>query len=79
MNPAIPAQQASRRSLASPLESLDRDLSALERELEELQPLLGKKNAPPQAARLAKRLSVEIVRLKQRREVLKSLWSESRQ
>jgi hypothetical protein len=61
---------------ASMLETLDRDLRALEGELEQLGPFL-KENAVPQAIALARRLRGEIVRLQHSREVLKALSHRS--
>ncbi|MBI3860949.1 MAG: M56 family metallopeptidase [Planctomycetia bacterium] len=59
------------QSVRQMLAALDRDLAALEAELLELQPLLHKAGAAPQAARLAARLNSEVAKLKQRRELLK--------
>ncbi len=70
------AAQRTPDDAASLWESLDRDLLALENELEQLGPLL-KENAAPQAEALAKKLRREIVRLQHRREVLKALSRKS--
>jgi len=59
------------------LESLDRDLNGLESELHELEPLLLKENASSSVTRLAGRLRLEIVQLKQRREALRMHWKKS--
>jgi beta-lactamase regulating signal transducer with metallopeptidase domain len=61
---------------ASMIEAIDSDLMALASDLEQLGPLL-RENAAPRAVALAKRLRGEIVRLQQRREVLKALWRKS--
>src|SRR5262249_8915764 len=53
------------------LQSLDRDLSGLEHELAELEPLLAREYTPPQVSALAQRLHAEIVKLKKRRDVLR--------
>ena len=68
------AQQVDTES-ASLLNALDDDLMALERELEQLGPLLHANAAPPAVA-LASRLRNEIVQLQQRREALQALWQK---
>jgi Zn-dependent protease with chaperone function len=57
--------------LTALLQSLDRDLSGLERDLGELEPLLAKENTPPQVSALAKRLHAEIAQLTNRRNALR--------
>lgn len=64
-------------SLAAMLEALDGDLSVLESELQQLGPLLSQKNVSPEAVRMAKGLRVEIVELRQRRNVLRAHWKKS--
>lgn len=50
--------------------ALDRELRGLQRDLTELQPLLGQPAAPPEARRLAERLGEELRRLEERREAI---------
>ncbi|MGE5193460.1 MAG: M56 family metallopeptidase [Deltaproteobacteria bacterium] len=59
------------------LSSLDRDLSALEGELRQLESLLAKEDAPAAVARLAGRLRQEIVQLKRRRDALRTEWKKN--
>lgn len=71
VKPATATPVARPTDLAALLEALDLELSELEKELLELEPLLAQKNVPPQAARLGSRLQFEIAKLKQRRDVLR--------
>jgi hypothetical protein len=70
-------ESASATNLATLLESLDGDLSALERELHQLEPLLARESESGPVARLAERLRQEIGRLKQRRDMLRTVWKKS--
>lgn len=63
--------------LAVLLKSLDRDLSALERELETLEPLLFEDNAAPAVVSTVERLRRDLTRLKQRRAALMAHWKTS--
>jgi hypothetical protein len=63
--------------LTTLLKSLDRDLSALERELETLEPLLFKDDAAPAVVNMVERLRRDLTRLKQRRTALLAYWKMS--
>src|SRR5262245_2545633 len=64
---AADAERASPIDVTAMLQSLDRDLSGLARELNALEPLLVKEHTPPQVAAMAARLHLEIAQLIQRR------------
>jgi Zn-dependent protease with chaperone function len=74
--PSTNAAQRGPGDVASLLESLDGEMTALASELEQIRPLL-EDNAVPQAVSLAKRLRGDIGRLQHRREVLKALSRNS--
>jgi beta-lactamase regulating signal transducer with metallopeptidase domain len=62
--------------LATLLESLDRELSALESELRDLEPLLRQGKVSPAVYNLADRIHIEIKLLVHRRNALRARWKK---
>jgi beta-lactamase regulating signal transducer with metallopeptidase domain len=63
-------------NLAALMESLDRELGALENELRDLEPLLRQRETSPVVEQLSERIRSEIVRLAKRRDALRAQWKK---
>ncbi len=63
--------------LATLMGSLDRELSALESDLRDLEPLLQQRDVSPFVENLSERIRAEIVLLAKRRDALRAQWKKS--